>query len=951
MKQRENRTARRSLAMVIAAIALLALTALPVTAQAAQQAERTVLLYICGSNLETASGMATYNLQQILGANFSQSGRVKVVVMTGGSDQWHLESNALADPNELGLESEDGAATISSTYNQVWEARGADAAQNPGQMVLLDADGITGAEGTSVKSEDELMSDPKTLKAFIDYGMSNFPAEKYDLILWDHGGGPTGGFARDDHSLEGGTMSLSQIMKALSDNQVVSGGSGGKFDFIDFDACLMASADIALLMADYADYYIASPETEPGYGQDYEGWLNALGKDPAMDTYQLGKQIVDDFIDFYNKDSGDGAHEDGTLAVMDTKKLAASGLAEALTQIDAILRSQAEDQDASGELPFYDEMTAAGNSIQYGDDAYFDLGNLMGQLPVVQYEFSGGTPQLTNQYKDAATRITKILQDETIIYAGGTDGIGGEPRVYMNADGALKIGGLRTSGLYIFFPLPGDPGQSNTYWQEIAKAEEFLPADDQRRVFLERYRRTMLDYDLIGKTGRDVGDLAASGTDKSGISYASLCSYWKQSMSGMKSPWERIVQPLLEKRGGEAASEGWMSALIAQQATEAVSVKNAAAQKNEDSYHFTLSDVNKRVISDVHMDLIAELPAADEAKKALSPGEQNLLEIYPELSEYQIGSFAGEEYIAPGAIDTTDPEKQQASLIQWMKEPVSEWDVPLWDGKCYAIRDAEGVLHAAQVDTEEYSVIVQYADENSASGYSLAGLLFEEDGNGGDSKVLSEIALLDEDTGPVPIEPAALKADFDFMPVQYINLLNLKTLQLPMSASAIHVSKDNYQEVRLDYTGVENVKDIADTNGDGASVEPRVTVTDRYGSDADITDTIRAANPLKVNPLKVKGRTVRIKAGKLKKTKKKQTISRKKAVTVSKAVGKVTYQLTGVTKSKYKKYFKVNRKNGKITVKKGLKKGTYKLKIRVSAAGNAETRAAAKKATVTVRVR
>ena len=53
----------------------------------------------------------------------------------------------------------------------------------------------------------------------------------------------------------------------------------------------------------------------------------------------------------------------------------------------------------------------------------------------------------------------------------------------------------------------------------------------------------------------------------------------------------------------------------------------------------------------------------------------------------------------------------------------------------------------------------------------------------------------------------------------------------------------------------------------------------------------------------------------------------------------------------FKKYFKVNKKNGKITVKKGLKKGTYKLKIKVTAAGNANYNAGSKSVTVKIKVK
>ena len=92
------------------------------------------------------------------------------------------------------------------------------------------------------------MSNPETLKSFINFCVQYAPAEKYDLILWDHGGGPTYGFGMDEHELVSSfwdsrsLMSFPQIMDALSDNDVTKGG--GKFDFVDFDACLMSSVEL-----------------------------------------------------------------------------------------------------------------------------------------------------------------------------------------------------------------------------------------------------------------------------------------------------------------------------------------------------------------------------------------------------------------------------------------------------------------------------------------------------------------------------------------------------------------------------------------------------------------------------------------------------------------------------------------------------------------------------------
>ena len=103
------------------------------------------------------------------------------------------------------------------------------------------------------------------------------------------------------------------------------------------------------------------------------------------------------------------------------------------------------------------------------------------------------------------------------------------------------------------------------------------------------------------------------------------------------------------------------------------------------------------------------------------------------------------------------------------------------------------------------------------------------------------------------------------------------------------------------------------------------------------------------NTMTAQGKTVKIKASKLKK--KKQVIKPTKSFRICNAVGSLKFKLAGVNKKKFKKYFKVNAKNGNITVKQGLKKGKYKLKIDITAAGNANYLAGTKSITVTVRVK
>ena len=97
------------------------------------------------------------------------------------------------------------------------------------------------------------------------------------------------------------------------------------------------------------------------------------------------------------------------------------------------------------------------------------------------------------------------------------------------------------------------------------------------------------------------------------------------------------------------------------------------------------------------------------------------------------------------------------------------------------------------------------------------------------------------------------------------------------------------------------------------------------------------------NPLAVKAKTAKVKYSTLKK--KAQTLAVSKVVTFSKkGQGTMTY-----AKASGNKKITINKKTGKVTVKKGLKKGTYKVKVKIKAAGNSNYKASAYK-TVTFKI-
>ena len=178
----------------------------------------TVMIYMCGTDLESKYGMATSDLSEMVKANLSD--KVNVIVETGGCKAWKN-------------------GVVSSSVNQIYKVHKG------------------GLERLEDNFGSEAMTDPDNLRDFIKYCNKNYPANRNILILWDHGGGSISGFGYDEKSAASGSMGLSKINQALTEANV-------KFDWIGFDACLMSTLETAYVCGNFADYLIASEEVEPG---------------------------------------------------------------------------------------------------------------------------------------------------------------------------------------------------------------------------------------------------------------------------------------------------------------------------------------------------------------------------------------------------------------------------------------------------------------------------------------------------------------------------------------------------------------------------------------------------------------------------------------------------------------------------------------------------------------
>ena len=254
----------------------------------------TLMVYMIGSDLESRNGMATADLNEMVYSGLNNN-KVNVIVETGGCRRWR---NSVINAKKL----------------QRWAVNG---------------------QGIALLEENRQapMTDEDELADFIRFCAKKAPADRYILILWDHGAGSVSGFGYDE-TYPNDSMNIGEISKALKKG-------GVRFDFIGFDACLMATLETAIAIEPYADYMIASEESEPGTGWYYTNWLQMLSENSSTNTLNLGRRICDDFT---SKNLMYAASTGTTLSVTDLSEL--DGIVtKRLAEFGTGLTQQLKDKD------------------------------------------------------------------------------------------------------------------------------------------------------------------------------------------------------------------------------------------------------------------------------------------------------------------------------------------------------------------------------------------------------------------------------------------------------------------------------------------------------------------------------------------------------------------------------------------------------------------------------
>jgi len=240
----------------------------------------TVLIYIEGTNLESEYSQATGNIREMLAA--TSAPHLNVVLTTGAAGK-----------------------DVSTDPVKSWRTVKRHLIKDGAIKELQDLGAVN-------------MGNTAVLTDFIRWGQTTFPADKYILILWDHGGGTLWGYG-GDLDTDTDPMHVVPLSQAIGAAVAIT---GKRFDLIGFDACLMATAEIAANLAPYANYLVASEELEPGQGWNYTSFLNGVATNPHADGLAVGVAIANGYATKTNPET-----DNYTLSVVDLSRIDAVVLA------------------------------------------------------------------------------------------------------------------------------------------------------------------------------------------------------------------------------------------------------------------------------------------------------------------------------------------------------------------------------------------------------------------------------------------------------------------------------------------------------------------------------------------------------------------------------------------------------------------------------------------------
>lgn len=184
---------------------------------------------------------------------------------------------------------------------------------------------IFGSKPVEILQDGTKMGDPKTLTDFIAWGMKNYPAEHYVVVVTGHGGAWIGALEETPEAMSKAVQE--GVAQASKDT-----GEQKKIDAFVFNSCYMGNIEAAYEMRNIADINIASENYSRGNMlHDWNDHISRM-EQSIKDTGTFDpKEFAKDFVEYYRAEGKDVKENFPefirwkesylTLTAMDTKKL------------------------------------------------------------------------------------------------------------------------------------------------------------------------------------------------------------------------------------------------------------------------------------------------------------------------------------------------------------------------------------------------------------------------------------------------------------------------------------------------------------------------------------------------------------------------------------------------------------------------------------------------------
>lgn len=287
-----------------------------------------------------------------------------MVFMAADND---LEGAALGDVNEMEqVGSTDDVNVVVQLDRSRW-GDSSDGNWSGTRRYLVQQDTDTRAIGSPVVEDLGTVDSgaPETIIDFVDWATERYPADRYALVVWNHGWGwsfapqpaATKGVASDDATGNDISVAEGELEEVL---EAASAALGRPLDLLGMDACLMGSWEVAHVARPHASVYVSSQASEGLDGWAYDTFLADLVAEPEMDPATLGSYIA---LRFYES-------RDSTQSVVDLDLLA---------RADELLDDLAQAMIDSGQATTLLQLARGAQVFDWGGGDH-DLGHYLAIL-------------------------------------------------------------------------------------------------------------------------------------------------------------------------------------------------------------------------------------------------------------------------------------------------------------------------------------------------------------------------------------------------------------------------------------------------------------------------------------------------------------------------------------------------------------------------------------------